>query len=382
MAQEDVTAIEAAARKKGATANTVIEEMEKSREKKGLPPFSESAVRRVLRGEAYQRAKVERRGRPRKVTKKVVQAFENTRKKLAKKMKKKGGGGVPWKLIMSAGKLRGKVSIRRLQPVVKETEDVTYRPDRARPERTENETEAREHQSGTWKPYPVNHWLPDDTVKDPQEGIHGYIDNKTYYVPTTPAKKAHLQKLKVHGHLRKKSEGSNPEYLKPKRQHRGIGCPSITIAACVEPRSGKIIAWLPQKKWNGAAAKEFYENGLRKALERAHGKLEFYRIVEDGDPTGYQSNLGKAGKRAAKIRSWQLPPRTPEWMPFDYSLWDAIEKKALKLAGKKESKKSYAEKLKKAARGLSVNYVKSTIGAMRKRICATFEAKGEHIKID
>ena len=91
---------------------------------------------------------MERRGRPRKVTKKVVQAFENTRKKLVKKMKKKGGGGVPWKLIMSAGKLRGKVSIRRLQPVVKETEDVTYRPDRARPERTENETEAREHQSG------------------------------------------------------------------------------------------------------------------------------------------------------------------------------------------------------------------------------------------
>ena len=131
MAQEDVTAIEAAARKKGATANTVIEEMEKSRRKKGLAPFSESAVRRALRGEAYQPAKVERRGRPRGATKKAAQVFEKTREKLAKKMKKKGGGGVPWKVRMSAGKPRG--PIRRLQPVVRETGDVTCRPDWARP---------------------------------------------------------------------------------------------------------------------------------------------------------------------------------------------------------------------------------------------------------
>jgi len=42
-------------------------------------------------------------------------------------------------------------------------------------------------------------------------------------VPATQAKKELLQKQKVTGHWRKKSEGSNPECLRPKQQKGGIG---------------------------------------------------------------------------------------------------------------------------------------------------------------
>ena len=125
-----------------------------------------------------------------------------------------------------------------------------------------------------------------------------------------------------------------------------------------------------------------YEKHLLPALKRTHGTLDMYRIVEDGDPTGYQSSKGRAAKRAAKIGSWQLPPRTPEWMPLDYSLWATIESKALAAAGPKESKASYTRKLHKAAKGLSVAYVKKACGSMKKRIKGTLDAGGNHIKFE
>ena len=80
-----------------------------------------------------------------------------------------------------------------------------------------------------------------------------------------------------------------------------------------------------------------YEKDLGPARRKAHGNKPQYRVGEDGDRTGYQSNAGKAGKRAAKIKSWKLPPRTPEWMPLDYAIWSRIEEDALQLAGAKET---------------------------------------------
>ena len=144
MTAAEVTAIETAARKKGATPNSIMAELEKGREKKGLPPLSESAVRRVPRGEAYQRTMLERRGRPRKATKRVIKALEKSRAKVSKKRK---GKRVTYKMIMTAAGIKGKVSVRRLQPVLKETEGVSYKKDRERPERTTDDVEKRNSQA-------------------------------------------------------------------------------------------------------------------------------------------------------------------------------------------------------------------------------------------
>lgn len=108
--------------------------------------------------------------------------------------------------------------------------------------------------------------------------------------------------------------------------------------------------------WDGPAAKHMYEHALAKSLKRNYGDLQQYRIVEDGDPTGYQSLQGREGKRDAKIRSWKLPPRSPEWNPLDYSIWDTIENKALKSVKGKQTKASWFEAIKKAALGLDPKY--------------------------
>ena len=85
-------------------------------------PLSESAIRRVLRGQAYHRGKVERRGRPKRATPKAIKTFEKTRKKLLKKaMSKKRA---TYADVLKEAGLEGEVSARRIQPAVKEAEDI------------------------------------------------------------------------------------------------------------------------------------------------------------------------------------------------------------------------------------------------------------------
>ena len=93
-------------------------------------------------------------------------------------------------------------------------------------------------------------------------------------------------------------------------------------------------------------------------------------------------NAGKAGKRAAKIKSWKLPPRTPEWTPLDCAIWSRIEDDALTLAGPKETKGTYGKKLRKAALGLGPAYVQKVCGAMKERIQGVYAAQGHHYKKD
>ena len=110
-----------------------------------------------------------------------------------------------------------------------------------------------------------------------------------------------------------------------------------------------------------------------------------YRVVEDGDPKGYQSNKGIAAKKAQKIISMQLPPRSPEWMPLDYSLWKAIEDQMLNDANVSgvETMKEYLSRLEHTAKSLPRKLVRDALGQMKTRIVATKKLKGEHIsKLD
>ncbi len=94
----------------------------------------------------------------------------------------------------------------------------------------------------------------------------------------------------------------------PKKGKMLPGIPSVEITAAVA--KDRIIMWreVPEKSWCGAAAATMYAD-LGKALRRTWGERRSYRVVEDGDTKGYQSNAGKAAKTKAKIASWKLPPR-------------------------------------------------------------------------
>lgn len=374
--EDEVAKIEDLAKKRCKPLE-ILNTINKMRERKHMTPISESTLRRILRGEAYQRGKLERRGRKKKATNALVKKFEKSRATLLKKAK--SDYRITYKMVTKHAKIDKKVSIRRLRPAVRAT-GVTFLPARKKLHRTEEEIKRRHTQATKWRKHPKSFWM---------EKIHGYIDNKSFAIPKTKEKLSLLKKQKVYGHLRKRSEGLNKECVVPKKQRKGIGVPSIELTMCVSPSEGRVVMIhvardkAAKKKWNGEAAKNMYEKPLASALKRVYGALPTYRIVEDGDPSGYQSKKGKEGKRNAKIRSWQLPPRTPEWNPLDFSIWHTIETKALNSTPKKKhTKESWLKTLRKTAQGLSKDYVKNCCESMKSRIEKTYKAKGGHIKGD
>jgi hypothetical protein len=152
----------------------------------------------------------------------------------------------------------------------------------------------------------------------------------------------------------------------PKKKRMLPGLPSVEITAAVA--KNRIVMWHEVSgKWSGAAAAEMYAK-LRTALRRVWGTQASYRVVEDGDPKGYQSNKGKDAKRKAGIVSWKLPPRTPEWNPLDFNLWHDIEGRTLARKGPvSESRKRYLARLRGAARRVPKDTVKKVLGTIKNR---------------
>ena len=105
--------------------------------------------------------------------------------------------------------------------------------------------------------------------------------------------------------------------------------------------------------------------------------------MEAGDRKGNQSGKGIAAKREAKLNAIVLPPRSPCWMPLDYSIWQKINVKleASEPVGV-ESKASFILRLKKAAKTLPRGTVAAAIGRMKKQIQGVIDAKGYHPKCD
>ena len=77
----------------------------------------------------------------------------------------------------------------------------------------------------------------------------------------------------------------------------------------------------------------------------------------------------------------KLPPRSPGWMPLDYSLWNEIEGRVLARARKKiKSKDAYAKRLSNTAKRLPATLINEVLGRMKKNISAIVAAGGAHPK--
>lgn len=100
-----------------------------------------------------------------------------------------------------------------------------------------------------------------------------------------------------------------------------------------------------------SAAKEMYQE-LGKALRARYGNKRTFRVVEDGDTKGFQSGKGKQAKIQEHIEPWELPPKSPGWMPLDFCLWDDIEDRVLANSNKKETQDEYTVRSQAAPYGL------------------------------
>ena len=135
--------------------------------------------------------------------------------------------------------------------------------------------------------------------------------------------------------------------------------------------------------WNGQAAADMYGGPLLKALRRTWGRKHSYRIVEDGDRKGNQSNKGISAKHSLKIKALTLPPRSPCWMPLDYAIWDRIIDGMLAGAPSgRETKDAFIARLQHVAKKLPKGFVAKQIANMKTRVQGVIDAKGWCPKMD
>ena len=154
------------------------------------------------------------------------------------------------------------------------------------------------------------------------------IDSKTFQVYRTGKFRAYAARRSVRGAYRSRSRVFTPGYIKPSatlKQNTGAKAVHVTCAI----GNGKVLMWhVTANRWNGQAAADMYARPLRKCLEREYPHvLGPWRVLEDNDPTGYKSSKGLEAKKEAGIISLDLPKRSPDLNPLDFSFWSEVNKK-------------------------------------------------------
>ena len=335
---------------------------------------------KFLAGDTHQRDSSDTRGRPSNLPRGLVRVANAQMLKLIRAAKNEWM--VTWEDVYKETKktLRARGLLTRsckmpsqdwLQRVMREKTSVRSRPGKRRIARTAKDEERRFEQALTWKRRPSSFWTKD---------VHAFIDTKKFVCPRKDSDKKLMRATRVTHHLRTASEGSEHEFVLPKRSHMLFGIPSIDVTAAVG--NGRVFFWHVSKKpWNGAAAANMYHQ-LGRALRQRYPGVRRFRVVEDGDTKGFQSGAGVRAKMEERITSMKLPPRTPSWMPWDYSLWDEVEKRTLANKTTLTGVSAYEKRLRLTGLRLPSELIEDVLGKMRGNIEAVVAAKGKHTKLD
>lgn len=348
-----------------------LAEINRDRARRGVEPTTHGTVSRYCLGLTHASDAPEARGRRAALTRADIRAADLARKKLLKEAD--GENRVTWEMIIEKAGLADVACKRTIMDDLRRELGVAYRLARKKIGITEDDAKKRLQVCKRWLRKPKRFWSKD---------VHGYVDNKSFVLPLTPKERKRFRQTRVEGHLRTKAEGLTRGCTKPREKHSWQGFPSVTVTAMVA--EDKIILWhYQEKRWNGQTASETYKGPILQALKRKWGERGMYRLVEDGDRKGNQSNQGNSAKRQAHIRALTLPPRTPELMPLDARLWKAIEDRvdAAAPAGT-ESKPAFLTRLRRTALTLPRDFVRKSIERTPTILAEIVEAKGYHPKHD
>ena len=213
---------------------------------------------------------------------------------------------------------------------------------------------------------------------------HAIIDNKTFALFHTKKGRAHAARRSLRGVYRKAGAKPVPHLVRQKSTVK-FPAPSAMVTAAVI--KGRIRMWhYIDGRWNATAAAKMYTGPLRRALKRAYPEVErtrggTYTVLEDNDPAGYKSRAGCVAKKGARIKTDDLPRRSPDLNVLDYSLWHEINVRMRKQeaafpANEKETKDAYLLRLRKTAMGLPTKVVESAVASMHNRVRKVVAARG------
>ena len=356
--------------KKGKTKADALRAVNVLREKKGMVATSRSSIHRFTTGVTHRHNTKEKRGRKKILKKSHTRKLDRSRLKLIREADSEWP--VTYKAVMEDAGMTGMVCQRTVEDEFRAA-GVSFRTPRSKVFLSEKDASKRFKTAKEWIKRPASFW---------STKIHGYFDCKAFPLPLNATQRKKYRQARVKGHLRKASEGASRSFTKVRTKHSFLGVPSATIAALVA--KDKVIMWhVISGPWNGSAAAQMYAGPMKKALVKTWGVKAKYTIIEDGDRKGNQSGKGIKAKADAKIHAMTLPPRTPSWMPLDYTIWNEIEKYFGESAPSgDESKAAFLERLEQCAKNLPRPFVVAALAKMKRNIQGVIDARGFHAKND
>ena len=211
--------------------------------------------------------------------------------------------------------------------------------------------------------------------------IQLHIDNHAFKVPVNAVARKALAARRVRGVLRTKKKGLKRAHV---RRGRGLrtntGARNVLVAAGVG--QGKMLLWsVIESTWCGDSAAKLYNGALRTALKTAYPTRKRFNVLEDNDPTGYQSGAAVAVKELQKIDTYPIPKRSPDLNVMDYFVWSEIEKRMRQQERDfpedyRESREEFAKRLRRTAKSIPAKTINKAIGDLAWRVEKLYQAKG------
>ena len=338
------------------------EQQKNPREIADLLDRDKSTITRLLVKQVHRK----KQGRPRALSEADIDFLERRLHDLI--LKSMGKYHVTAAMVKRSA--RCKVSVKSIQLAFRKRR-IFFRKKREKPLLTEDDVKARyawaikyRHKTRAW-------WL---------KAFDAAIDGKLFKVYLNGKERLRDAKHATYGAYRKPSKGLHPACVRPKGSlHHNTGAKGCLIQAAVG--HDRVMLWHEiDGSWSGRVATTMYTGPLKMALRRNYPNKRTHKVLEDNDPTGYKSGAGVAAKRASKIDVFEIPCRSPDLNPLDYSIWSEVNKRMRAQERtwktKKESRDQYVARLKRTAQGLDRAFVDDAIGNLAVRSERLYQAKG------
>ena len=351
------------------SSRDILAKITEQRRREKVEPPKIWAVRRAMAGVTHRRGRQEKRGRQKKLSpaqsdrmfkkrSELIAQADGERYVTVEEITRRAR--VPSVHVSTAGRYLAQ-------------HDVKWRRMREKPPRTGAHEECRKEVCRKWRQKPSTFWT---------EAVDLIIDAKKFSVPGSLAAAKRLRQQKVRGVMRTREEGLRRGFTKPnivKHKFNPGGSVHILGGICGD----KVVLWEEiVGKWCGDKAAEMYSGPIKKVLQRRRPGKRSWLIMEDNDPAGFKSSKGKQAKGANRMTTVNQPPYSPDLNPLDFSIWAAIDKKALSGHKARESIADYKARLRRTALNMPRAEVRMAVEGIKKRAHAIFEAGGGNIRRD
>ena len=255
----------------------------------------------------------------------------------------------------------------------------TFRKMREKPLLTDEDIADRFSFGRKYKGKPPGWWL---------KKIDAHWDGKWFKVFLNGKARKHAATQKVFGAFRGCGDGDGLKapYVRSRKDLKyNTGARGVMVLAAVG--KGKVLLWeyLHKKRWSAKTAADMHSGPLAKALRKAYPCRRKFTVLEDNDPSGFKTQAAEKAKKAAGIKPFVIPKRSPQLNVMDFAIWAKVNtnmraQERRWAANRKETRDQYLLRLWRTAMRLSPKVINKSIMNMKVRCQRLYDAKGGHIE--